>query len=768
MSDPNSIELLSSSDGEQEEKKCEEEVEVTKTDHVGGKRKLKMGNCIGGGGGGTAKRRRPPSTSRTGSPPPRISSRSRQQSSPVTRKPSSPPAKRRPGDASPPDVEYVPNGGGNGVERHRGSPPRKSLRNEGVGQSAASGRAEARQEAAKKAAAAAEAAEKRRKATEKPFIPLYVASSSSSSSSSASSSASSFFSTINCSSNHAVRAPPPKYNNDAKSSQSKYSTAATTGASTSFGSFSNCASAAAVRGSNAASNSVSPSRSSHTARPRRHSAKEGLRPLTIDLTELCGDEIDNGKRGEQTKGGKGKQANGKKQHHFSESAGLTAVAHGVELVIGERVGKDENSAAYEDKSAGKKRPKPSSLTSRIDPPAPPDDGPAVYEEDDETDVAVITEGIMGLIDGIGIPNAATCTSPAPIHSANANPNESSSVFSFPRPSPLLPLHYQQRDKWSCGFRNMQMVLSALLPRMRADHRYFSMDNGQTGPRQRRGSGGGSGGVNRRVPTLYHLQSYLEHSWSDGFDPRGARHFGHRIRGRTGRSSWIGAVEVSSLLSYFGVDSAVVQFIQTPKSRALLGDFVRSYFERKVGYDGCYACCSALSFGPTAMKTVSPLSSTQVASELMQFAAMRKSAGDGNSDVAVECCRCPVPPLYLQWEGHSVTVVGCSEQKGFSNFGGGVRGGSYDLLVFDPMRSGSAIKERLQNGIGGLATSGKGTNFSLTNPQIGVILPTTDLTKLDCQIVLSSQRPLSNNERAKYRAKVSALTAADNDTKEYSH
>ena len=66
----------------------------------------------------------------------------------------------------------------------------------------------------------------------------------------------------------------------------------------------------------------------------------------------------------------------------------------------------------------------------------------------------------------------------------------------------------------------------------------------------------------------------ESCWKDGFDPKGAEHYNHRIVGKT---SFIGAVEVSSVLSYLHIDSTVVQFIQCFESRSKLGPFVWAYF-----------------------------------------------------------------------------------------------------------------------------------------------------------------------------------------------
>lgn len=121
-------------------------------------------------------------------------------------------------------------------------------------------------------------------------------------------------------------------------------------------------------------------------------------------------------------------------------------------------------------------------------------------------------------------------------------------------------HIQQKDSWSCGYRNLQMLLSALLPLL-PDHHVYWNDH----PRD---------GTTIEIPSLPALQHCLEESWRQGYDPAGARYYQHQI---VGKSKWLGAVEVTSLLNYFGIDATVVQFIKCTSSRQLLGPFCEAYF-----------------------------------------------------------------------------------------------------------------------------------------------------------------------------------------------
>jgi hypothetical protein len=80
------------------------------------------------------------------------------------------------------------------------------------------------------------------------------------------------------------------------------------------------------------------------------------------------------------------------------------------------------------------------------------------------------------------------------------------------------------------------------------------------------------------------------------------------------------------------------------------------------------------------------------------------------------CGCPVIPLYLQWEGHSVTIIGVEESK---------IGLPLNLLVLDPLQRsattrGAILRQRL-------------------TPLRLALQP---LSRKDCQVVLASPRDLS--------------------------
>ena len=195
-------------------------------------------------------------------------------------------------------------------------------------------------------------------------------------------------------------------------------------------------------------------------------------------------------------------------------------------------------------------------------------------------------------------------------------------------------HIQQHDKWSCGFRNTQMILSSILSDLPSDHLLLRNVESKT------------------IPSIEELQTFMELAWKDGFDPTGCKHFKGKI---IGKQSKVGAMEISSVLSFLRLDCAVVQFIVCDESRSLLGPFVWEYFLRRNGCQSCSIC------------RTEPSSCVSLARDLLEW------TGKG-PNYANETCHHPVQPLYLQWEGHSVTIVGIERCEA-----------AYNLIVFDPMR-----------------------------------------------------------------------------------
>ncbi|KAI8639815.1 peptidase family C78-domain-containing protein [Parasitella parasitica] len=125
-----------------------------------------------------------------------------------------------------------------------------------------------------------------------------------------------------------------------------------------------------------------------------------------------------------------------------------------------------------------------------------------------------------------------------------------------------------------------------------------------------------------------IQLLIEKAWQEGFDTLGAAQLDHHV---FKTRKWIGTTEVYTLLAYLGIRSTIIDFHQ-PGPQQLhheLMDWIQSYF--------------------------------------MDSAAHRKSTKT--------VCITNRPPLYLQHQGHSRTVVGIELLKS----------GKRNLIMFDPGR-----------------------------------------------------------------------------------
>ncbi len=345
------------------------------------------------------------------------------------------------------------------------------------------------------------------------------------------------------------------------------------------------------------------------------------------------------------------------------------------------------------------------------------------------------------------------------------------------------VHIQQKDAWSCGYRNLQMLLSAILPNVSIHHpihgvilQHTSIStstlsiHNTTGTQTQSSSSSSYTHHNHdynynynssttttiiTLPSIKQLQNIIEESWKQQFDTQGRQHFHNQIYGKRGHNAKIGAVEISSILSYLYVDTTVLQFIACHASRSLLGLFVWSYFHKlPFGYhESCYYCkendiCSSLDSSFEIIQYISPLSLSQ----------HNYRTCDTCSDDKNDGCGHPLLPLYLQWEGHSVTCIGI-EKIPKSHTAGSSSSTTdtscmdefeFNLLIYDPMKSGATIKKCVQQPLQ-QQTIGKDA----------LRLPTKDLIHKDCQIVLCSLKPLDCNIR-QTRAAVShsnVITAA---------
>ncbi|KAM4632654.1 zinc finger-containing ubiquitin peptidase 1 isoform 2-T2 [Polymixia lowei] len=121
-------------------------------------------------------------------------------------------------------------------------------------------------------------------------------------------------------------------------------------------------------------------------------------------------------------------------------------------------------------------------------------------------------------------------------------------------------HYcsSEGDKgWGCGYRNFQMLLSAL-HRMETFAHCFS---------------------EKAVPSIPQVQSMIEGAWKEGLDPQGASHFNQRLQGTR---AWIGATEIYALLTFLGIGAHITDFHQPTgpgDTHPRLFEWVKQYFSQ---------------------------------------------------------------------------------------------------------------------------------------------------------------------------------------------
>ena len=107
-------------------------------------------------------------------------------------------------------------------------------------------------------------------------------------------------------------------------------------------------------------------------------------------------------------------------------------------------------------------------------------------------------------------------------------------------------------QWGCGYRNTQMLLSAL-----------------------RGIGGEyTSKVSDRAMDIADLQRSIESAWSRGFDTEGAEQLNHRVVGTT---KWVGATDLCAMLRSMGIRANLLDS-PTPGAHMAVFSFLRDYFQ----------------------------------------------------------------------------------------------------------------------------------------------------------------------------------------------
>ncbi|XP_045150465.1 zinc finger-containing ubiquitin peptidase 1 isoform X2 [Echinops telfairi] len=116
-----------------------------------------------------------------------------------------------------------------------------------------------------------------------------------------------------------------------------------------------------------------------------------------------------------------------------------------------------------------------------------------------------------------------------------------------------------------------------------------------------------------IPCIPKIQTMIEDAWKEGFDPQGASQLNNRLQGT---KAWIGACEVYTLLTSLGVKCHIIDF---HKSTGPLGTHPRLF------------------------------------EWILNYYSLER---EGNPKVVCTS----KPPIYLQHQGHSRTVIGIEERK----------------------------------------------------------------------------------------------------------
>ena len=365
---------------------------------------------------------------------------------------------------------------------------------------------------------------------------------------------------------------------------------------------------------------------------------------------------------------------------------------------------------------------------------------------------------------------------------NKREEKNSNRINFvPEPPTIIPkdtlVHIQQKDKWSCGYRNLQMLLSVIIPNVLKEHpihALIQMSNNhiynhtkQQQQEQEHYQYDDHNTTSISIPSVLQCQKFIEESWKEGFDSIGRKHFHNHMLGKKGHHAEIGAVEISSILSYLFVDSTVIQFIACYQSRSLLGHFVWTYFNKLPfgSSTSCYYCkgCGIVRSIDTSYEILQYVSSPSNNNNNNHYNERKNNIDYGHY------CDHPLLPLYLQWQGHSVMCIGIerfqklnddklaqSNDSDDGNFDTRKEDDNcdYNFLIYDPLKSGDNLKKVIKQEI----TNNNETNTGQKNI---LRLPMKELIVKDCQIVLCSLKPLTDNIRKSraFTTNSNVLTAA---------
>ncbi|KAF9978314.1 hypothetical protein BGZ73_002905 [Actinomortierella ambigua] len=235
----------------------------------------------------------------------------------------------------------------------------------------------------------------------------------------------------------------------------------------------------------------------------------------------------------------------------------------------------------------------------------------------------------------------------------------------------------QTDRgWGCGYRNLQMMLSYIVQQPSTQPTPVAPSQYDDDVTTNSSSSSSPSTTTIDLPTILDLQRQLEYAWHTlKIDPEGAAQLKHKV---VSTRKWIGTTETWSILTSLGVRSQILDFHQPTgpnDTHPALFEAVLQYFQSPADTELQPPIPAELMVYGSHGKEDGRMGDTTItaATAAAVAAATAKTASAGRARRTVIQTR--KPPLYLQHQGHSRTIVGIEV----------LRPGLYTLLVFDPGR-----------------------------------------------------------------------------------
>ncbi|KAG1948055.1 zinc finger-containing ubiquitin peptidase [Pimephales promelas] len=190
-----------------------------------------------------------------------------------------------------------------------------------------------------------------------------------------------------------------------------------------------------------------------------------------------------------------------------------------------------------------------------------------------------------------------------------------------------------------------------------------------------------------VPSIPRVQAMIEEAWAQGADPQGASHFKNRLQGTR---AWIGATEIYAVLTSLSVKARIVDFHKPTgpgDTHLRMFEWVKQYFS--------HSASRSARLPPKVVQTT-------------------------------------LPPLYLQHQGHSRSIVGVEQKVN----------GNLALLLFDPEFAPGEIRRALsKNTVATMVRRMRKLPSGLKHRQYQVVAVEGVLTTEEKQIRILNSRSL---------------------------